>query len=238
MSSPPGSMENSPRERRFQTLVDEFERSLIVAALADSGGNQRIAAEALGMLPTTLNEKMKRLALRRPLASQASLESPMRAEEEAGREDDFRWQGRLRPGQGIELWALDGLISVEPARGSHARVHATRRRNSSAPFSIEIEAFEHSLGVSFRVRYAMPPEERRADALVQAGQARVDFHVLVPSGVRFAARALRGEIEIRGLDGGVDAQMVRGGVRFLSPAARERLVDEGPGAALDADSRP
>jgi DNA-binding NtrC family response regulator len=41
-----------------------YERELISAALAESRGNQRRAAQRLGILPTTLHEKMKRLGLR------------------------------------------------------------------------------------------------------------------------------------------------------------------------------
>jgi DNA-binding NtrC family response regulator len=41
-----------------------YERRLITAALAECGGNQRRAARQLGVLPTTLHEKMKRLGLR------------------------------------------------------------------------------------------------------------------------------------------------------------------------------
>jgi DNA-binding NtrC family response regulator len=41
-----------------------YERRLIEAALAECGGNQRRAARQLGVLPTTLHEKMKRLGLR------------------------------------------------------------------------------------------------------------------------------------------------------------------------------
>ena len=41
-----------------------YERDLISAALTESGGNQRRAARQLGILPTTLHEKMKRLGLR------------------------------------------------------------------------------------------------------------------------------------------------------------------------------
>jgi DNA-binding NtrC family response regulator len=50
----------------FKTLVAEFERGLIEEALAASAGHQRRAAARLGILPTTLHEKMKRLGLRRP----------------------------------------------------------------------------------------------------------------------------------------------------------------------------
>jgi DNA-binding NtrC family response regulator len=41
-----------------------YERQLILDALERAGGNQRRAASILGCLPTTLNEKMRRLGLR------------------------------------------------------------------------------------------------------------------------------------------------------------------------------
>jgi DNA-binding NtrC family response regulator len=44
--------------------VAAYERRLIQEALWYAGGNQRRAAAALGCLPTTLNEKMRRLGLR------------------------------------------------------------------------------------------------------------------------------------------------------------------------------
>jgi DNA-binding NtrC family response regulator len=50
----------------LRTLLASYERQLIQAALAATAGNQRRAARALGLLPTTLHEKMKRLGLRRP----------------------------------------------------------------------------------------------------------------------------------------------------------------------------
>jgi DNA-binding NtrC family response regulator len=49
----------------LKSLVEEYERRLIESALIKSDGNQRRAAAALGLLPTTLHEKMKRLGLRR-----------------------------------------------------------------------------------------------------------------------------------------------------------------------------
>jgi DNA-binding NtrC family response regulator len=48
----------------LKQLVDDYERRLILAALARARGNQRRAAAELGCLPTTLNEKMRRLGLR------------------------------------------------------------------------------------------------------------------------------------------------------------------------------
>jgi DNA-binding NtrC family response regulator len=43
--------------------VEAYERALIKAALAATAGNQRQAAFQLGVLPTTLHEKMKRLRM-------------------------------------------------------------------------------------------------------------------------------------------------------------------------------
>lgn len=52
------------QERKgLKELMAEYERDLIVSALTASGGNQRRAAVILGVLPTTLHEKMKRLGL-------------------------------------------------------------------------------------------------------------------------------------------------------------------------------
>ena len=48
----------------LKKLVEDYERRLIEEALARANGNQRRAAAELGCLPTTLNEKMRRLGMR------------------------------------------------------------------------------------------------------------------------------------------------------------------------------
>jgi two-component system, NtrC family, nitrogen regulation response regulator GlnG len=61
----PEARPDSPIEgRTLRDLLDEYERGLIVSALEETGGNQRRAAGLLGVLPTTLHEKLKRLGLR------------------------------------------------------------------------------------------------------------------------------------------------------------------------------
>ena len=61
--APPQTLEpESPIDLKSRLLA--YERDLITAALAESRGNQRRAAHRLGILPTTLHEKMKRLGLR------------------------------------------------------------------------------------------------------------------------------------------------------------------------------
>ena len=49
----------------LKDLVADYERRLIETALVTTHGNQRRAAAVLGLLPTTLHEKMKRLGLLR-----------------------------------------------------------------------------------------------------------------------------------------------------------------------------
>jgi DNA-binding NtrC family response regulator len=57
----------------LKALLEAYERSLIVEALAASGGHQRRTAARLGVLPTTLHEKMKRLGLLRQRGPNPSL---------------------------------------------------------------------------------------------------------------------------------------------------------------------
>jgi two-component system, NtrC family, response regulator HydG len=55
----------------LKSLIEAYERRVIEEALHATHGNQRRAARALGVLPTTLHEKMKRLGLiRRPEAGE------------------------------------------------------------------------------------------------------------------------------------------------------------------------
>ena len=70
--APAGATSHPFGGRTLPEMVREFESSLITAALHVSGGNQRRAAAALGVLPTTLCEKMKRLGLRQSEATPAT----------------------------------------------------------------------------------------------------------------------------------------------------------------------
>lgn len=47
----------------LKVMVEAYERRIIEEALQAARGNQRRAAGVLGVLPTTLHEKMKRLGL-------------------------------------------------------------------------------------------------------------------------------------------------------------------------------
>lgn len=55
----------------LKARLEHYERQIILDALRTTGGNQRRAAQSLGVLPTTLHEKMKRLGLlQRPVPAE------------------------------------------------------------------------------------------------------------------------------------------------------------------------
>lgn len=61
-----------PEGQTLKDLVQEYERQLLVMALELAGWNQRKVAASLGLLPSTLSEKLKRLGLR-PVRGEAYL---------------------------------------------------------------------------------------------------------------------------------------------------------------------
>jgi DNA-binding NtrC family response regulator len=54
---------NGYASANLKNLMRAYEKELILMALNASGWHQRRAAASLGILPTTLHEKMKRLGL-------------------------------------------------------------------------------------------------------------------------------------------------------------------------------
>jgi DNA-binding NtrC family response regulator len=62
-----------PSRPTLKGMLEAYERRVIEEALRAVGGNQRQAARLLGVLPTTLHEKMKRLGLLSSLRSAAHL---------------------------------------------------------------------------------------------------------------------------------------------------------------------
>ena len=49
----------------LRDLLEDYERRLILLALEAADGHQRRAAQSLGLQPSTLSQKMKRLGVRR-----------------------------------------------------------------------------------------------------------------------------------------------------------------------------
>ncbi len=62
-SAPEGVDEQQTDRPVLRDLLTSFERNIIVTALFAAGGNQKRAAAALGVLPTTFQEKLRRFGL-------------------------------------------------------------------------------------------------------------------------------------------------------------------------------
>jgi DNA-binding NtrC family response regulator len=62
-SAPQGVDEPQIDRPVLRDLLTSFERNIIATALFAAGGNQKRAAAALGVLPTTFQEKLRRFGL-------------------------------------------------------------------------------------------------------------------------------------------------------------------------------
>jgi DNA-binding NtrC family response regulator len=51
------------RPMNLRSLISQVEKSVIIKILGKVNGNQKIASKALGMSPTTLNEKLKKYGI-------------------------------------------------------------------------------------------------------------------------------------------------------------------------------
>ena len=61
--SSPGVEPGGGERLVLRDMLLSFERNLIVTVMVAANGNQKRAAEALGVLPTTFQEKLKRFGL-------------------------------------------------------------------------------------------------------------------------------------------------------------------------------
>jgi hypothetical protein len=218
-------------ESDLRKLLEDYERSLIFAALGAVGGRQRSAAALLRILPTTLNEKMKRLGIR---PHRAHRRAPVEAHDVCA---SLTWRGGVPPGGGLELRGLNGPVRVELGESDEIEVFATRRGERALLSAVEVKIVEHARGVTVCAvcqgpDTALPRRVDRRLSRLMAG-VRVELVARVPPGVPVVATTVNDDIEVVGLSTNVDVSTANGHVRFLaSPAARRQI---GPaGAELDA----
>ena len=210
--------ELAPEASDLKGLLEAYERSIIHAALGTVGGRQRSAAELLRILPTTLNEKMKRLGIRPHRVHKVH---PRTSGEVSA---SLHWKGSLPPGGTLELRGLNGPIRIEAGDGDGIEVQAVRRGPRGVFSAIEIKIVEHSRGVTVcavgqGLDAAAPRRlERRASRAVAT--VRVDLVARVPPGVHVVASTVNDDIEVVGLGSNVEAGTANGHVRFLPAPPR------------------
>jgi hypothetical protein len=158
---------------------------------------------------------------------------------------DFNWEGRLAPGQAVEIKGINGEVRAAAAAGDGVKVTAVKNARRSDPAGVQIKVVEHAGGVTVCAVYPTPagqsPNECRPGEggrmSAQDNDVQVSFTVSVPAGVRFVGRTVNGSIEADGLSGDVDAHTVNGGVRLSTAGkARAETVNGSITAAVgDAD---
>jgi len=146
-------------------------------------------------------------------------------------QEDFRWSGRIARGDEIEIRGLVGDVEATPASGD--QVEVIGRRIGRDADQVRIEVMETDDGVVICTIYPRrwsrgddddgrrsrrggdgPCDHERSGELdVDSDEARIEFTVRVPAGVRFAAKTVAGDIRANDLRGPVDAASVSGNVR-------------------------
>jgi hypothetical protein len=205
-------------------LLEAYERSLILAALGAVGGRQRSAAALLRILPTTLNEKMKRLGIR---SHRVQKQAPAAAHPVCA---SLTWKGSLPPGGTLEIRGLNGPVRIEASESGDDQIEvlASRKGPRTVFSAIEVKVVEHKGGVTVCAVCQGPGDvvSRRLDSRVSrvVANVRVELVARVPPGVHVVASTVNDDIEVVGLASNVEAGTANGHVRFLAAPSSQRGV--------------
>jgi len=134
-------------------------------------------------------------------------------------EDNFHWQGNLKPGQTLEVINRNGEIEASGAAGEGARVEGLRRDDGDDK-DLYIEVVESSDGVIVCAVYAKDKTPGRChhggvrseSSGWHGHHAKLTFDVQVPRGVRFNAMTTNGGVRCRDLNSVVDAATTNGNI--------------------------
>lgn len=166
-------------------------------------------------------------------------ESSCAVEQEPVSQRDFRWTGRIAPGQGIEIKEFNGDISADPSSSGEVEVIALKHSRDRTD-GVTIKVVEHTRGVTICAVYPTDDPNQTTDC-EPANQPRtrstgninmrdkdvtVDFKVKVPAGVEFLGRTINGEISVNSLASNVVTNTVNGSISIsTSGYASARTVN-------------
>jgi hypothetical protein len=166
-------------------------------------------------------------------ATLAVLTAVAAAQAAAQQSEEFRWSGRLEPGQVLEVRGLNGEIRAERATGPDVEVVAVKTARRSDPASVTIEVIPHPGGVTICSLYPAPPNRPANECApgesrmnVRNNDVNVAYMVRVPDGVRLLARTTNGIVDVNGLTADVDVSTTNGGIRIVTQGvARARTTN-------------
>ena len=160
----------------------------------------------------------------------------------ADRSHDTDLRETLEPGTTLEVRGILGSIVAAPGPGNVAIIHAHAVSSDADPADVAVRATRIGDRLVVCTIY---PDSGRTDCGEHSGRrvqhgdyegnVRVDFTVTVPSGVKFRAQAVDGDVVASRLSGDVSASVVHGDVRIdTSGQADVRTVDGAIEATIGA----
>lgn len=159
-------------------------------------------------------------------------------------QDDFRWNGRVSE---VRVQGIAGGVRAEVASGD--RVEVVARRTGRDAREVRVEAVERNGAVTICAVY---PGTQGGDGPCRGGgerrgerqgerrsvDARVEFTVRVPAGVRLEVGIVEGDVEAVGLRSPVEVATVSGDVRIATTGtARANTVNGDIDATFRAGDR-
>lgn len=155
--------------------------------------------------------------------------------------DQFHWNGRVAPGQTVEIKGVNGNVRAETSPSGEVEVTAIKVGQRSDPKEVEIRVVPHSGGVTICAVYPSANSNRpngcepgdRWSSNTRNNDVKVDFTVRVPQGVHFMGHTVNGNVETSALGGDVDAATVNGNITVAATGiARARTVNGSISASL------
>ena len=139
--------------------------------------------------------------------------------------DNFSWSGKIPAGRWIRIRNLNGPITVGAASGDNVEVTATKRWRRGDPSVVRFDTQKFGPGNESVVICALWGErsscddrnyEAHGDRSTRNNDVNVEFHVLVPRGVKVGVNTVNGAVTVEGATAEVDASTVNGEVEVAT----------------------
>jgi hypothetical protein len=138
--------------------------------------------------------------------------------------DNFSWSGKIAPGRWIRIRNLNGPISVGQANGDNVEVTATKhwRRGDPSVVRFDVQKFgpsNESVVICALWGDRASCDDRHSESHgggMRNNDVNVEFHVLVPKGVKVGVNTVNGAVTVEGATAEVDAGTVNGDVEVAT----------------------
>jgi hypothetical protein len=133
----------------------------------------------------------------------------------------FKWSGRIPDGQWIRIRNLNGPITVGQASGNEVEVTAVKQWRRGDPADVRFDTQKFGSGNQSVLICALWGKNSSCDEHdyqshgdrdrgMRNNDVSVEFHVLVPKGVRVGVNTVNGAVTVEGATSDVDAGTVNG----------------------------